>query len=126
MPGCSTPHSESLDATLHWASTGMQGLERSTGCTSQHLESSLYPHSSSHAFEPLEKREAPSAPCRGNSTPAMDDITFVTGNKNKLAEVNQILGPSIVLRSQSLDRTLYTLPWSTPSCVCLGDGILTV
>ncbi|BFZ57246.1 nucleoside triphosphate pyrophosphohydrolase ham1 [Savitreella phatthalungensis] len=33
----------------------------------------------------------------------MDRITFVTGNANKLAEVEHILGPSVSLRSQAID-----------------------
>ena len=55
----------------------------------------------------------------------MDDITFVTGNKNKLAEVNQILGPSIVLRSQSLDCTFPLLRRPVPRvpvCLCAGSA----
>lgn len=36
----------------------------------------------------------------------MEGITFVTGNAKKLAEVNHILGPSITLRSRSIDCAL--------------------
>lgn len=41
---------------------------------------------------------------RRSRTIAMDGITFVTGNANKLAEVNQILGSAVRLRSQAFDR----------------------
>lgn len=33
----------------------------------------------------------------------MEELTFVTGNKNKLAEVNHILGAAVKLKSQALD-----------------------
>ncbi len=34
---------------------------------------------------------------------AIKQINFITGNKNKLAEVKEILGDNIDLQSQSLD-----------------------
>jgi inosine triphosphate pyrophosphatase len=34
---------------------------------------------------------------------AIKTVNFITGNKNKLAEVRQILGDAVDLRSQSLD-----------------------
>ena len=35
----------------------------------------------------------------------LNEINFITGNRNKLAEVEAILGGSISLKSQSLDLT---------------------
>lgn len=36
----------------------------------------------------------------------MKSVTFVTGNANKLAEVQQILGTRVELKSQKLDRII--------------------
>lgn len=36
-------------------------------------------------------------------SPRPKELNFITGNKNKLAEVKAILGDTVVLKSQSLD-----------------------
>lgn len=37
--------------------------------------------------------------------PPLEQLNFITGNKNKLAEVKHILGDVVPLQSQSLDLT---------------------
>lgn len=36
-------------------------------------------------------------------SPRPKELNFITGNKNKLAEVKAILGDTVLLKSQSLD-----------------------
>lgn len=46
-------------------------------------------------------------PAYRDNPSVMEGITFVTGNKKKLAEVNHILGDKISLKSHALDCKLY-------------------